>query len=296
MIKSAILFNLSDPVDLPALDGKLKENECRQPGSHELLTEGFSPLVDGSSFAVDLGAGFTALIYQRTERLLPANVVNAELESRIDDIEMEQLRKVGRKERAEIKENIIFEFLPRAFTVSSRNWVVIDSVQNRLIVGANSMKRAEDIVNCMRKAMGTLPAKLLSVDFSIASKLTHWANTSPPEGVLFGDRCDLKEPLEGGVIAKFSNAEISDESVDYHIKSNWQITRAKLQWRDDASFVLTEDLEFKGIKLLDSIAEQIDDQVSKTALQEISATLLIQCQSMFRDFLNVVIREGSVNE
>src|SRR5699024_605729 len=100
MIKSAILFNLSEPVDLPELDGQLQENDCRRSGRHELLIQGFGAMSDGASSAVELGAGFTALIYQLTERLLLPNVVNAELESRIDDIEMEQLRKLGRKERA----------------------------------------------------------------------------------------------------------------------------------------------------------------------------------------------------
>lgn len=127
------------------------------------------------------------------------------------------------------------------------------------------------------------------MEHNISDKLTMWAREAPPENILFGDRCDLKEPKDGEATAKFSSVHIDDASVDYHIETDWQVTRAMLQWRDDASFVLNEKLEFKSIKLLDSIAEEIESRESETALQELSATLLIQCQTLFRDFLDVVM-------
>jgi len=55
---------------------------------------------------------------QREERLLPASVIRSEVNNRIQEIQAGQGRRVQRKERLDIVDEVTQDFLPRAFTKS----------------------------------------------------------------------------------------------------------------------------------------------------------------------------------
>jgi len=63
---------------------------------------------------------------RREERILPASVVREAVEEKVDEIELRENRSVGRKEKTDIKDEIIVDLLPRAFTRSQRSYGYID--------------------------------------------------------------------------------------------------------------------------------------------------------------------------
>lgn len=97
------------------------------------------------------------LCAKREEKILPPAVINELLAERVAEIEESQMRKIRRKEKDEMRDNLIAELLPRAFSRSARTYAYIDAKEGWLIVDSASRKRAEELVELLRKTIGTLP-------------------------------------------------------------------------------------------------------------------------------------------
>ena len=101
------------PCSVAELDEILDQNRCQPCGSQTERTEGFVPPLKGQdpmAYAVD---GFIFCTYQETARLLPGPVIKELLDEKVEHIQQEEGRKVGRKEKADLKEQITFELMPR---------------------------------------------------------------------------------------------------------------------------------------------------------------------------------------
>lgn len=302
MIKNAVLFTVGvwqDPLSVEAIAEVLEANACPPCPPHEQEVYGFSEPVKGAGFAVDVGNGFIALQIQKTERLLPAKVIREEVTKRAEKIEIETGFKPSRKQRAAIKEDVVHDLLPRAFCLSSHTLIVLDTKEHRIIVGTSSLSVAEDSIAMLRQlriAAGLLPVSAIQ---SAGELLTYWSDDrfdGPPKSVLLGDRCELREPIEGSAVARFVNYDMNEPELKTHIESDWQVFSANLIWRDEIEFDLTENVQFKRIKMLDIMQERIESD-DDDALHKFRSTLLIACQSLFRDFFkhNLNIDEAKQN-
>jgi recombination associated protein RdgC len=92
------------------------------------------------------------------------------------------MRKVYKKERDQIKDEIIQAFLPRAFIRRSSTFAAIAPKQGLILVNSASPKRAEDLLSTLREVIGTLPVRPLTVKMSPTATMTEWVTTArkPP--------------------------------------------------------------------------------------------------------------------
>src|SRR3546814_12059844 len=94
--------------------------------------------------------------------MLPGGVVKDALKEKVDEIEAEQMRKVYKKERDQIKDEIIQAFLPRAVIRKSGTFAAIDAERGLILVNSASPKKAEDVLSTLREAIGSLPVRPLT--------------------------------------------------------------------------------------------------------------------------------------
>ncbi len=104
---------------------------------------------------------FIMLCAQKQDKLLPASVVREATAERVADIEERQGRKIYRKEKREIQDDVYNSLLPRAFTRSTRTYAYISHARNNLlVVDAASPAKAEELVNLLRDSLGTFPVAI----------------------------------------------------------------------------------------------------------------------------------------
>ena len=104
------------------------------------------------------GGRFLLLCARKQERLLPSAAVAEAVDERIAEIETGEARDVGRTERRALREQVVTEMLPRAFTRSRRTLLYIDTESGWLVVDAGS-EQAEEVISMLRETLGTLPAR-----------------------------------------------------------------------------------------------------------------------------------------
>ncbi len=279
-IKNLTVFLGSEafPWSQSALQAMLAKALCPACGAQTLSTEGFVPPIKGDDAMVHAVDGMVYCVYQETGRLLPGAVVKEEVDARAEQIEAAQGRKPGRKERADLKDQVIFELLPKAFTRSRQTGVMIDLRFKRVLVDSASEKRAEQVVTALRKAVETLPVVRPSSAASPAALMSEWLRDPKklPPGFELGDRCELQGAGDERASVRCAAVDLQTDEILAHLDAGMQVARLNLSWNDELELDLTESLDVKRIRPLDQIRENIEALDSEGAVAELQARLSVQ--------------------
>ncbi|MEM8660911.1 MAG: recombination-associated protein RdgC [Pseudomonadota bacterium] len=219
-----------------------------------------SPFDQEGGELVHAAAGRFLLKLKREEKLLPSTVVRELLDEKIADIELGQGRKVYRKERLALKDEIIQDCLPRAFTRSAFVSAYLDTKSNWLFVDAASAARAEELLNVMRECIGSFPVLLPQVNNAPLSVMTNWLlRNNMPKGFEVGSECELREVGEEGGVVRCRGVDLLSEEVETHLHAGKQVARLSLNWDERISLVLAEDLCLRRLKFADELMKENED-------------------------------------
>jgi recombination associated protein RdgC len=249
MFKNAIQFRLTGTIDLSNLQAKLAVLQAREPGVQEFTTTGFVAPDKKRTDELFRRVGSAYFIKLKTvERVLPSAVINDAVAKKVAEIEEGEARKVSRKERTVIKDETIFELLPKAFTKSSFTDAFIDPSAGLIVVNAASYKKAEDVVSMLRKVLGSLPAKPINTVDNPKVSMSFWTINPEltPEKFKHGGKYALVMPDETAKKSRFSEYEPGEITELLHNGS--QIVSMALEWDESLRFVFESDFRLKSIK------------------------------------------------
>lgn len=259
--KNLSIFRLTEAFTLTPdeLEAKLQALAFRPTGPHEEFSFGWTPpIAKASSPLVHSSNGFMMLCGKKEEKVLPSAVVNEMVQEKISDAEEKQGHKLSKKERSAIKDELIFELLPKAFTFSRKTYAYIDPKGGWLIVDAASAKSAEDLLSHLRKCLGSLPAVPLNTVENPSLVMTGWLlNDLAPEDIVIEDECELRSPEEEGGIIRCKRHDLAVPEIKNHLDSGKLVIKLAVKWADRLSFVMDEHLAIKRVRFLDLIQDQV---------------------------------------
>ncbi len=261
--KNLAVYRFTEPFTLTSsdLDLKLQQQLFRPCGSHDEFSFGWtSPLGKGGDVLVHAANGFMMICGKKEEKVIPASVINEMLQEKVSEVEEQEARKLSGKERTRIKDELIFELLPRAFSFSRKTFAYIDSQGGWLVVDAASPKKAEDLLSQLRKCIGSLPVVPIGASIKASPVMTHWLlHHDAPKDILIENECELRSPEEEGAIIRCKRHDLALPEIKNHLDSGKQVIKLAITWADRLSFVLDETLSVKRLKFLDLIQDQASE-------------------------------------
>ena len=253
-----------------------------RPSTVVLLATGWvSPLGDEGEALAHAAEGRILLKLKREERVLPAAVVREQVQAKVDAIESEEGRKVYRRERLAIKDEIVQDCLPRAFTRSNPIYACLDTRSNWLFVDAASAARAEELVNALRDCTGSLPLLLPQVNQAPAPVMTNWLlHRKLPEGLSLGQECELREPGEDGGVVRCRGVDLLTEEVETHLHAGRQVTRLAVSWEERLTLVLAEDLCLRRLRFADELMKENEAIAEADPLARMDADFALMADTL----------------
>jgi recombination associated protein RdgC len=189
-------------------------------------------------------------------KAVPGGAVRTELEARCKAIEQATGRKPGRKEKSEIKQEIVHTFLPRAFSKRATFTVWLDAERRSLIVSAGSLKGAEPVIKALVDALAEIrhpiPLAPLNTAMSPATAMGDWLTArQAPAGFSIDRDLELKKAGEDKSVVRYARHSLELDEIGQHIQEGKLPTQLALTWNDKVSFVLTEQLGIRKIDIRD---------------------------------------------
>lgn len=279
------LYRLHDApqLDAAALENALDEQAFRPLGGSEPRRLGWcAPAGRAGHQLLHELQGQRLITALRQERLLPAAVVREELEERTDAIETADGRKLSRKEKLELKEQIYEELLPRAFVRSQKVDLWWDTTRSLIAVNTGSRKRAEEILDLLRETLGSLKVTPLATQTLPMRAMTTWLGDpgSRPQDMVLGDQVELKAKGDEGVL-RARQVDLDSDEIQQLLESGRQASKLALGLEGRLSFVLHDDLAVKSLRFDDALideASQSDD--GDDALVRLETDFLLMTQAL----------------
>lgn len=284
--RNLTLFRFSESAAkaLKSLDTKLDKHRLRPCGPIELSTRGFiSPLGRHEEPLTHRVGDFVLVNVANEVRLLPNSVIYDELAARLRKITEKQGRKVGSKERKRLKDEIVTELLPRAFTKMSRTSCYLSPKSGFVVLDTASRKKAEEGISLLREALGSFPAVPMAAEESPRRQMTDWLiHGKLPAGLALGDECELRDPAQDGAIVRCRRQDLETDEVREHLKSGKQVFALSLVFEDRLSFVLGEDLTLRKLRFLDQVQDELGETDRDSGAAELDAVFALMTLELER--------------
>lgn len=283
--KNAIIYQLNNDslLNKEIIEKAVKSHPFIPCGNLDNNKMGWvSPYHDNNQddFIVDM-QGHLLLRIKKETKILPSPVIKQALLEKIDKQEQVLNRKLTKNEKATLKDEVMIDLMPRAFSKYNYYWLWIDTNNKRIIVDCNSFKQAEDILAILRKELGSLALTPWSIDKPLEQIITTWVKEKlnfPP--FILGNQAELKDPLEDNGIVVFKNQEITGEEILVHFTSGKWVTKVQIIDERGVSFIVNTDLTFKRIKFDAVILDENEDISSDESDKRLEADFFIMASTL----------------
>ena len=259
--KNLKLYALTEQITLEedTLSSQLEEFAFRPCGNQDLATMGWTAPIQQGSDLLHSADGRIWISLKKQERLLPSTVVAAELAAKVEKIEAETGAPVAKKTQQDMKQEVIHQLLPQAFTKDSFTHGFISVKDNLVVVDAGSDGKAEAFLAMFRKAIGSLPVVPLARQ-SVEAHMTLWLKQGPmPEGFALLEEAELKHPDEDGGIVRCKKQDLTADEITHHLDAGKLVQKLAIEWDETLTAVIQEDLTIKRLKFSDVLREQNED-------------------------------------
>ncbi len=210
---------------------------------------------EGDSLAHDLDGAGTLFHIQFNERILPGKVRDEVLAKRVADIEQLDGRKINKKDYAQLREQVEFDLLPRAFIRRTVVPVMFVKATRQVLIFTSSAKRCDDVIGLLCGAIEGL--KIISIDATPARLL---------DNLCLGNECytddqDKIEATDSGVFkgenkrtVRVKGREIDSPEVGEIIAAGYKASELGIAFTEHASTepqsvaTLNDQLVFKRVE------------------------------------------------
>ena len=209
---------------------------------------------------------------------------------RVIEIEQSKNRKVGRKEKRELREEIHQQMLPKAFSRSQLTYIWIDPELGWIGVDSPSVNRSEEIISLLRETLGSLPVNNFVSKRNPADVMSKWVLESKmPKEFSLEAEGELRGFGDNSGIIKYRNLELDRPAIQEFLDNGNRITRLAVSWQGGLTFLLDQDMVIRRIKLLDMLSEQLDDEEWETEEERFDVDFILMSEQ-FAELIPAVIK------
>jgi recombination associated protein RdgC len=258
MFRNLRLYRLqgSWPQDEESLSARLAAAAFTPCSAVAQRSAGWEPPVEGDGAFCRRVGGANLMRLRTQTRILPAAAVNEALEERLQAFRQRAQRDPSRREKRELKDEVVSELLPKALLRSARTRGLVLLSENILAIDTASAVQAEHFMDQLRAALGTLQVAPLAFSRPIGELLTKLFMGDGPRSFSAGRECRMQDPALGGAYVHWSDMELADSSVRRHVREGLRLDRLAIVYDELLSGVLDQEGVLRKLRLQGVDGEQ----------------------------------------
>lgn len=220
------------------------------PLSGEASSNGFvKPTTESETLVKQVG-DLAFFAFKESKKILPASVVNEEVDRLAKNLEDSTGCRVGRKERKLLKEEVITTLLAKAFVKHSTTFGWFDFGNGKLVIAASGTKPL-DVVRVIDACLWASDIEIILKPWAPSEDtgrlLTSWVEHDSPAHFSIDDRITLKGAEGQSVKVIDDNAT----SVATPLIDSRECAELAMTYDGKVSFSITSGMQIKRIDYLD---------------------------------------------
>lgn len=261
MFKNIIAYRFNKPfsIDAESLESAINDFKFTPCGSQDISKFGFTSAFGKlGKTLVHAAEGYLMVAVTKESKIIPAASIKESLNDKVELLEQSECRKLAKKEKDALKDEIITDMLPLAFTNQSVTKALILIEQQLILIDSSSASKAEELLALLRKALGSLPVIPLSYKTPVESTLTEWVKSgSAPSPFELQQEAELRG--NESEVAKFNNQDLAEDEVLAHIENGMHIHKLALNFGQSMSFILCSSGDLKRVKFSEEFSAGNDE-------------------------------------
>jgi len=126
-----------------------------------------------------------------------------------------------------------------------------------------------------------LPLLLPEVNNSPAAVMTSWLQLgNMPADMLTGYECELRDPAEDGGVVRCRRQDLSSQEIQSHLEAGKRVVKLAVEWNEQLSLVLGEDLSLRRLRFNESLQETNDDIDSEDRAARFDADFVLMSETL----------------
>lgn len=244
--------------------------------------------------------GYWLITAKKQDKVLPASVINEALEEKVASISEAEGRPVRRKERQDLKDDVVMALLPKAFTRSSFQYAYINQKEGYIVINAASANKAEELLTLLRESLGSLPVIPIVSKQLPFQMMTRWvseasSSNSNHEHFSLGDECELSDPKESGSVIRCKHQDLASTEINSHLQAGMIISKLGLNWLNGIEFILDDQLAIKRLRFADNIQEKADGYEAQNSDEQFAIEFSVMTLELSSFIKHLIDALGGIN-
>lgn len=248
--------------------------------------------VDGYTFQIRLD-----------EKVLPAQVIKQKVKERVESYEKREGFPLSRKQKAEIKDEIILDLLPTALVKTNIINAYYETKSKYLVVDTTSKSIAQLVITMLIKCCDSVKTETININslkLGVSAKLQSHLSESDSnalEGFELGHYCRLvKRGTKEKSIYENSSIDSIGERILEELNDGFEVDLLNLD-REGVDFKLTDKFHFKAIRFVGfKLNEDCKDDKAYSFRYEAGVKMLMLVDTITATCDLVGYREDSTEE
>jgi recombination associated protein RdgC len=267
------------------LDGVWPDNE--EALSTCLEQAGFEPcgpLTERSSGWVAVDPDTSDLLSRRVNgadlirlrsqsRVLPAAVINEELEARIEEFRSRMQEAPTPREKRRLKAEARDELMPKAMLKSDRIWGYVDLKEKVLGIDTALDSVAERFLRRLQASIDGVNIRPLQFMLPVEELLTGVFFDDAPKQFSLGRECRMQDLADAGSIVRWTDFDLSDKTIRDHVANGMRLTHLAIVYDNVMSCVLNENGVISKIRFL-GMDDDVENHKDPLARQDAEFVLI----------------------
>lgn len=300
--KNILALQCAKPIDYQPewLEKQLEECAYRPCPAKLPMSSGWvSPIQLPDAPLVHTANGVMLICLAIEEKILPSNVLRQKVGERVLELEAKQERKLRKREKDAIRDQLYHTLLPQAFSKTTRIYAYFDTRKNWLLINSVSKRMNDFFFSMLEKSLPELKLEWPDIK-RLPTLMTEWLrNDSLPASFGIGKACVLQDPNQSTRMIRAQQQDLQAGPIQSLLKDGCEAVQLALTWAEQISFTLKEDFTLRSLKFHDAVLDIAKDHYSETEAQKFDADFAIMSdtlQKLLEMLMPVCLKEDSKAE
>jgi len=238
-----------------------------------------SPIHRSKEYLIHAAGGCILFCMRKEQKVIPPSAIKEAVEEKIANMQDEFGRKIYRKEKQTIKDDIVSMMLPNAFARSSHISAYFDTQNNLLVINASSATQVDEFYELLVETIGSFGALSFTGAENPSLILDQWIKQNPPEGWRLNGEYLLKD-LNDDRVAQFKDYEAGNPFVADLLEDGYTTKRLGIGFKNQLTGIIQDDLQIKSLKFDDELLKESGDLKDEDGLVKFDTDFALMTASL----------------